>query len=89
MDHTRNIINLQGQYKLNFINDHFPSLSWNSLEDTKWCYHCDKQTKAGDIVIYEQYGQLWLECGNPGCDGKPIDWYDDKWWNRDSVGSSY
>ena len=68
--------------KLNLLRAH--DAEWPDLDHTKWCLHCGKRFDGRSVrVRQDRKGQLWLECGTPGCDGSPIDWADYPWWDED------
>jgi hypothetical protein len=67
--------------KLKLLNEHSIGTTWKSLEDTKWCLHCEAQFTGRSVRVYEDDG-VWLECGTPDCDGSPIDWADYPWWDE-------
>ena len=69
--------------KLNLLRDHDISGGWPNLEHAKWCLHCGKSFNGHSVRVWkDEQGQLWLECGTPGCDGSPIDWADYPWWDE-------
>lgn len=55
---------------------------WKNLDESKWCLHCEAQFTGHSVRVYEEDGEVWLECGTPGCDGSPIDWADYPWWDE-------
>jgi hypothetical protein len=78
----RKYIDISAAKKLRLLNDHslFVGAEWTHLDQTKWCLHCDKEFSGHSVRVYEEGGQVWLECGTPGCDGSPIDWANEPWW---------
>jgi hypothetical protein len=67
--------------KLNLLNEHSIG-NWKSLEEKKWCLHCESQFTGRSVRVYKDKDPgLWLECGTPDCDGSPIDWADYPWWD--------
>jgi len=69
--------------KLKLLKEHSMGTNWKSLDDSKWCLHCEAQFTGRSVRVYTDHdGGLWLECGTPGCDGSPIDWAEYPWWNE-------
>jgi hypothetical protein len=47
-----------------------------------WCLHCEQKFNGHSVRVWQdKQGDLWLECGTPGCDGSPIDWAPYPWWD--------
>jgi hypothetical protein len=69
---------LQGQ-------DIFGRMKWKSLEDKRWCLHCDSQFLARQVRFYTDGEDILVECGNSGCDGSPLDWARTPWWRQNKV----
>ncbi len=77
-------IQLSPAEKLKLLNKHSIGIHWKSLDERKWCLHCEAQFTGHSVRVYkDKAGELWLECGTPGCDGSPIDWSDECWWAED------
>ncbi len=55
-------------------------IKWKSLDQRAWCLHCNEQFTAKDVRVYRDGRDLLLECGNPGCNGSPLDWAGKPWW---------
>ncbi|HEY5911358.1 MAG TPA: hypothetical protein VJA21_12215 [Verrucomicrobiae bacterium] len=68
--------------KLKLLNEHPMGTTWKSLDESKWCLHCEAQFTGHSVLVYKQDGEFWLECGTPDCDGSPLDWTDCPWWNE-------
>ncbi len=76
-------IELSPEEKLKLLKKHAFGTTWKSLDENKWCLHCETQFSGHFVRVCEdEDGQLWLECGTPGCDGSPIDWADYPWWDE-------
>ena len=68
--------------KLKLLKEHSMGTKWKNLDESKWCLHCEAQFTGHSVRVYEEDGEVWLECGTPGCDGSPIDWADYPWWDE-------
>jgi hypothetical protein len=78
-------IKFNDEEQLQALNRHalFHNHEWKSLEDIRYCCHCDKSFTGRQVKFWksgltrEQGGMedgLWAECGTEGCDGSPLDW---------------
>ncbi len=74
-------IKISASKKLKLLNEHSVGTTWKSLDDSKWCLHCQATFTGHSVRVYRENGEMWLECGTPGCDGSPIDWADYPWWD--------
>jgi hypothetical protein len=55
----------------------FVSDNWKSLDDVRYCLHCNKKFTGRDIIYYE--GSGFQNCPTEGCDGSPLDWSEEPW----------
>jgi hypothetical protein len=79
----RKYIQMSPAEKLKLLNEHACGVNWKSLDETKWCMHCDAQFTGHSARVYiDAESELWLECGTPDCDGSPIDWAEYPWWDE-------
>ena len=79
----REYVDLPPEEKLKLLNDHSMRGSWQSLDDTQWCLHCEKEFTGHAARVYRDNGTLLVECGTPGCDGSPLDFANYPWWDDD------
>ncbi len=82
------LTNLIDEEKIKILNRNLGLSStkkWKSLDEKKWCLKCDSQFLGRSVKIYKEGGRRapYLECGNDGCDGSPIDWADKPWWRKE------
>jgi hypothetical protein len=77
----REYIEISPDEKLKLLNEHGIGVTWGSLDDEKWCLHCEKKFSGSSARIYRENGELWVECGTPDCDGSPIDFANYPWWD--------
>jgi hypothetical protein len=77
----REYVELPSDEKLKLLNEHSMKGNWDSLDEKKWCLHCEKQFTGLSARIYREDGKLWVECGTLDCDGSPIDFADYPWWD--------
>ncbi len=75
-------IEISPSEKLKLLNEHSMGTNWKSLDESKWCLHCEAQFTGHSVRVYKEDGEIWLECGTPDCDGSPIDWADYPWWDE-------
>lgn len=76
-------VEISATEKLALLQKHSMGEQWTSLDETKWCLHCNKQFSGHSVRVYQDGDPgLWLECGTPDCDGSPIDWADYPWWDE-------
>ena len=76
-------VSLSHNKKLNLLRDHSMGCEWPNLEQEHWCLHCESKFDGHSVRVWKDVaGQLWLECGTPGCDGSPIDWAPYPWWDE-------
>ena len=70
--------------KLSILQDQdiFGKLNWESLDDQRWCLQWDSQFLAREVRFYADGDDILVECGNPGCDGSPLDWNTSPWWRE-------
>jgi hypothetical protein len=77
-----NYITLSDQDKLQLLREHTLEGVWPNLRHTNWCLHCEKEFDGASVRVWkDRHGELWLECGTPGCSGSPIDWAPYPWWD--------
>jgi len=78
-----NYVQLNPAEKLKLLNEHCLGEKWKSLDETRWCLHCESEFTGHSVRVYKDAtGGLWLECGTPDCDGSPIDWAEFPWWDE-------
>ena len=76
-------VKLTDEAKLKLIQEHSFQATFESLDQKNWCLHCEKEFDGHSVRVWKgASGQHWLECGNPGCDGSPIDWAPYPWWDN-------
>ena len=69
-------VTLSDTAKLQLLQAHSFQAPWPSLDHQNHCLHCDRNFNGHSVRVWQSLdGTLWLECGTPGCDGSPIDWY--------------
>jgi hypothetical protein len=69
--------------KLKLLNEHAMGTKWKSLNESKWCLHCNAQFTGRSVRVYKDEDEgPWLECGTPNCGGSPIDWANHPWWDE-------
>jgi len=84
-DHMTHYVSLPFNKKLNLLRSHSLSCEWPDLNQEHWCLHCGKKFNGHSVRVWQdESGRLWLECGTPGCDGSPIDWAPEPWWDGPS-----
>jgi hypothetical protein len=75
-------VSLPFNKKLNLLRAHSMGCEWPNLEQEQWCLHCGKKFNGHSVRVWQDStGALWLECGTPDCDGSPIDWAPEPWWD--------
>ena len=80
---TLTYVTLPDPEKLKLLQAHCFDGTWPSLDHEKWCLHCEKTFTGRSARVWrDPDGDLWLECGTPGCNGSPIDWADYPWWDE-------
>ena len=78
-----NYVSLPYNKKLNLLRAHGIGCDWPNLEQEQWCLHCSQKFDGHSVRVWQDArGELWLECGTPGCDGSPIDWAPYPWWDE-------
>jgi hypothetical protein len=76
-----NYVEVPFNKKLNLLRTH--DGDWPDLDHQKWCLHCGQRFNGHSVRVWKDtQGELWLECGTPGCDGSPIDWAEYPWWDE-------
>jgi len=81
-----NYLELPHNKKLALLREHSLGCEWPDLDHSVWCLHCGKSFTGQSARVYEQGGQMWLECGTKDCDGSPIDWAPYPWWDDNYKG---
>lgn len=79
------VTDLSDAQRLEILNHHVITKGndWKSLDDKKWCLHCDAEFSGRSVRIYEnpEFPDGYeVECGTEGCDGSPLDWAGAPWW---------
>ncbi len=68
--------------KLRLLQAHSFQSPFPSLDHKNWCLHCGQEFDGRSVRVWRDLGgEAWLECGTPGCDGSPIDWFPFPWWD--------
>ncbi len=75
-------VTLPDSEKLRLLREHGFGCHWPTLKHTNWCLHCESEFNGASVRVWkDRQGELWLECGTPGCNGSPIDWAPYPWWD--------
>lgn len=76
-------VEISPEEKLALLKEHAIGAEWQSLDDRKWCLHCESEFTGHSVRVYRDNDPgVWLECGTPDCDGSPVDWANYPWWDE-------
>lgn len=77
-------VQLSDREKLALLKAHDFGAPFPTLDTRNWCLHCEKEFDGYSVRVWRGGdGNLWLECGTPGCAGSPIDWAPYPWWDKE------
>jgi len=61
--------------KAKYLKDNYPFMNVPSLDEKRYCLHCEKWIRVGDFKVEVLNGEEYIVCPNaPRCDGTVIDW---------------